>query len=256
MGLSPRVRGNPNTKYPQSSRIRSIPARTGEPTAERNERSPLPSLHVGETFRRGKARIYPRAYGGTAQLTGVARTERKVYPRAYGGTADAVKEVPIRAELRRSIPARTGEPVAIRAYGGTARLSTVYPRAYGGTADAVVVYPGYCRAPVYPRAYGGTGSNSSVRTTVYGLSPRVRGNQHPLGIGAEMIGSIPARTGEPLAARPLAKPNSSRVTPLVVLYQVHSVGIDYGLWRRAQRPDALLPGMVCSPKAGPAVMPG
>ena len=174
----------------------------------------------------GLATVYPRAYGGTANNRRGTRRTWGLSPRVRGNRSTS-KEHPVEA---RSIPARTGEP---QMFGDSIQVVKVYPRAYGepsvvGSAEAAIW--------VYPRAYGGTAEGTFDTERDTGLSPRVRGN--------------------PLAARPLAKPNSSRVTPLVVLYQVHSVGIDYGLWRRAQRPDALLPRMVCSPKPGPAVMLG
>ena len=131
-----------------------------------------------------------------------------------------------------SIPARAGEPRARRCWGG---WSTVYPRASGGTSGATVlgglVYglsprergnrpgspspcsrsrsiparagePRRCGRPhrlaeVYPRASGGTGYPISHRECAGGLSPRERGN---LLLGPELrpiLGSIPARAGEP-----------------------------------------------------------
>ena len=174
-------------------------------------------------------------------------------PRVRGNHVGAAGVV----RVDRSIPARTGEPLS--SFGVRSR-PTVYPRAYGGTSTGLGETSGETglsprvrgnhvgaagvvrvdrsipartgepfwravdrREPrVYPRAYGGTAKLVRRALKANGLSPRVRGN--------------------PLAARPLAKPNSSRVTTLVVLYQVHSVSIDYGLWRLAKRPDVLLTG--------------
>ena len=73
--------------------------------------------------------------------------------------------------LSGSIPARAGEP---------------QPSEFGLSDDGV-----------YPRACGGTVSVASVDALMSGLSPRVRGN--PLwGITIKFVmGSIPARAGEP-----------------------------------------------------------
>ena len=70
-----------------------------------------------------------------------------------------------------SIPARAGEPTT-----GASTLAgtTVYPRACGGTAVSV----------------------QSDHTTT-GLSPRVRGNRRHRGPRRNLLGSIPARAGEP-----------------------------------------------------------
>ena len=71
----------------------------------------------------------------------------------------------------RSIPARAGEPVA------------------------AAVAAGACA--VYPRACGGTVADECSITFSNGLSPRVRGNLADLIGWQEMVGSIPARAGEP-----------------------------------------------------------
>ena len=74
-------------------------------------------------------------------------------------------------ELRRSIPARAGEPLR----GGTRR----------------------CCSRVYPRACGGTFLRSFTPVPSTGLSPRVRGNPHRDRGQEARQGSIPARAGEP-----------------------------------------------------------
>ena len=74
-------------------------------------------------------------------------------------------------EAHGSIPARAGEPVPSF---GTER-----------------------RRGVYPRTCGGTGSESTKLKDVSGLSPHVRGNPVPSVRVTELVGSIPARAGEP-----------------------------------------------------------
>ena len=96
---------------------------------------------------------------------------------------------------RRSIPARTGEPITPQV---AKHVWRVYPRAYGGPAT-------FCRAQyggqVYPRAYGGTADRSTAGIEAEGLSPRVRGNRYRDRRGQRTSGSIPARTGEPYSSR-------------------------------------------------------
>ena len=77
----------------------------------------------------------------------------------------------VAAGYQGSIPARTGEPVAL-----TTRFSA---------------------GQVYPRAYGGTIGFPAVCWSKRGLSPRVRGNPLRDQFVCRRDGSIPARTGEP-----------------------------------------------------------
>ena len=55
----------------------------------------------------------------------------------------------------------------------------------------------HCHHRVYPRACGGTASRIVLSDTLYGLSPRVRGNQSGSIVSTVRAGSIPARAGEP-----------------------------------------------------------
>ena len=55
------------------------------------------------------------------------------------------------------------------------------------------------RAWVYPRVCGGTPIDFSPYPSLYGLSPRVRGNLTQLRAVAHDQGSIPACAGEPAA---------------------------------------------------------
>ena len=64
---------------------------------------------------------------------------------------------------------------------------------------------------VYPRACGGTEGYSVFLPKPGGLSPRVRGNRMHLRFLLALIGSIPARAGEPYAPAFPAGPN--RVYP-------------------------------------------
>ena len=143
-GLSPRVRGNRcASSICHTSRLGSIPARTGEPPAAATRH---PSLDP---------RSIPARTGGPCRRPQPSTVQAdRVYPRAYGGTSVlAGKRYPL--PERRSIPARTGEPRASGA-SDSRTTSTVYPRAYGGT-------------PPNHRPARGAGSHP-------GLSPRVRGN--------------------------------------------------------------------------------
>ena len=116
LGLSPRVRGNPTVTHSPPGRYGSIPACTGEP-ARSLSRYPTPT-------------VYPRVYGGTANLTLAMLPPKGLSPRVRGNRDDAGA---LRAG-QGSIPACTGEPP-----GRSARSSTtsVYPRVYGEPAHDV-----------------------------------------------------------------------------------------------------------------------
>ena len=91
-GLSPRVRGNLTGGHRSRTHCGSIPARTGEPNPA-NARKDAPP-------------VYPRAYGGTMAVAYSAPHLHGLSPRVRGNLTPAGVE-PI---LKRSIPARTGEP--------------------------------------------------------------------------------------------------------------------------------------------------
>ena len=133
-----------------------------------------------------------------------------------------------------SIPACTGEPVAMRK---RMQLLRVYPRMHGGTTKALLVLgvtlglsphargnhsfkyttlacsgsiPACTGEPdnrvsctfphkVYPRMHGGTLWVRHAASSDHGLSPHARGNQPVLQFSDEMVRSIPACTGEPPA---------------------------------------------------------
>ena len=122
-------------------------------------------------------------HGGTVLVELRQRLGRGLSPRARGNREHALGE-----QVRlRSIPACTGEPAPLR-------LSPTHHR-------------------VYPRVHGGTIPDVSLSEGVYGLSPRARGNPGDTGSAYVAPGSIPACTGEPLAA--LSLPSLPEVYPRV-----------------------------------------
>ena len=209
-GLSPRVRGNPNTP-----------------------RSPLPPRQV-----------YPRVCGGTAFDPHLMQNPDGLSPRVRGNPLGST--TPVRT--LGSIPACAGEPhrddcgpgrhqVYPRVCGGTVRLELpaniregLSPRVRGnpGFLDEPLIIVGSIpacagephrddcgpgRHQVYPRVCGGTEVSTLQRYTWTGLSPRVRGNPDECLRIFDIRGSIPACAGEPArAGRPGA---SCRVYPRV-----------------------------------------
>ena len=153
VGLSPRMRGNRDRRGEPRCPTRSIPAHAGEP------RPRLP--------RRGKARVYPRACGGTGTMLTCHGPHEGLSPRMRGNHRGAERGV----REHGSIPAHAGEP---RCRGAPSRRDGVYPRACGGTADT---HP-------YLVSKGG-------------LSPRMRGNPGDVHDAALGLRSIPAHAGEP-----------------------------------------------------------
>ena len=222
------MRGNLGVRNVGCRRRRSIPARAGEPATRRTPGLPT--------------RVYPRACGGTGH-----RLQRVGPPT---GLSPRVRGNPVRGgdapSIQGSIPARAGEPSTLPSL---TMYSEVYPRACGGTMITRWVgtlYKGLSprvrgnqRQPagghhpgrsiparagepfgrrriagfdrVYPRACGGTGSQQPEHGPVGGLSPRVRGNLFRLQIGVIVIGSIPARAGEPPESTATGRP--TRVYP-------------------------------------------
>ena len=154
-GLSPRVRGNHYIPDTGINPNRSIPARAGEP-ASRTASSPV-------------RRVYPRACGGTKRMIFRCHSERGLSPRVRGNRPGRGRAG--RAEARRSIPARAGEP-------HQQPQSSILPQ-------------------VYPRACGGTLTAATPDGTLLGLSPRVRGNRPATARASAVRRSIPARAGEP-----------------------------------------------------------
>ena len=218
MGLSPRGRGNLCLAMPQSRvhRARSIPAWAGEPRRIGGRRD-----FLGE-------RVYPRVGGGTRQCRHHLRRASGLSPRGRGNPG----HLPSNGLHPGSIPAWAGEPGS-----GEASYSAfwVYPRVGGGTSEQwedrmsldglsprgrgnQILHPahqgrlgsipawagepvgeGYHRIgyTVYPRVGGGTVIGSPVCASVYGLSPRGRGNLAPVVQHRLFQWSIPAWAGEP-----------------------------------------------------------
>ena len=149
-------------------------------------------------------------------------------PRVRGNRSVAIRAV----GSCRSIPACAGEP---EPEGGVLGQGWVYPRVCGGTGRRACriclliglsprvrgnlpVEPDYTaayrsipacagepnsiacskwRRAVYPRVCGGTTQSTIHRSTVSGLSPRVRGNLYDSGSKYQCQRSIPACAGEP-----------------------------------------------------------
>ena len=130
-GLSPRVRGNPNSSAFSHCRNGSIPACAGEPVLScseshgglsprvrgnqvecRPDSGTLGSIPAcaGEPFRRGDdhyvLKVYPRVCGGTKSDISGVRYWTGLSPRVRGNQIRHIR----RAILDRSIPACAGEP--------------------------------------------------------------------------------------------------------------------------------------------------
>ena len=217
MGLSPHVRGNRPCGCKPPTLEGSIPARAGEP----RRRACL-------CRRQG---VYPRTCGGTGRKIFSTRSMKGLSPHVRGNL-----EMALAAEgLQGSIPARAGEP-SVEAC--SVADSGVYPRTCGGThcaerpeaadlglsphvrgnLEAGDGFPGrdgsiparagepsafFCGVSiswVYPRTCGGTSSSQVHLLLSEGLSPHVRGNRAPVPARKFIVGSIPARAGEPRTA--------------------------------------------------------
>ncbi len=95
-GLSPRVRGNQCSACRNNEGLWSIPARAGEPPR-------LPRRNI-------RARVYPRACGGTTGFVELNLTVLGLSPRVRGNPPRHRNG----HRRRRSIPARAGEPRSAR----------------------------------------------------------------------------------------------------------------------------------------------
>ena len=133
------------------------------------------------TSSRTGGRVYPRTCGGTRG--------RLADDHVRGGLSPHVRGNPGASDRRRnangSIPARAGEPCSSAAFRSRRR---VYPRTCGGTLDQLA-------SPVFGA----------------GLSPHVRGNPTRSRSTSQIVGSIPARAGEPSPVR--RHPAAARVYP-------------------------------------------
>ena len=213
-GLSPRVRGNLDIEPRDRLEPGSIPARAGEPRF----------VSTGHVI----AQVYPRACGGTFTRPDGPVPPNGLSPRVRGNQGQIANP----NTCNGSIPARAGEPHRIpvlptlpavypRACGGTSRrpspfhrLSGLSPRVRGnrlvggGSFALTRSIPARAGEPsavltagfpikVYPRACGGTGNRWFPCNSPIGLSPRVRGNRSWWAWSGLLLGSIPARAGEP-----------------------------------------------------------
>ena len=195
-GLSPRVRGNRLALLALAVRVGFIPARAGEPRCparhRRRCRGSIPA-RAGEPGTVVPAntvwRVYPRACGGTSTSLSCTSRGAGLSPRVRGNP----RRVNKKHLLNGSVPARAGEPTAILAITSPNR--------------------------VYPRACGGTPGQRHGTADEYGLSPRVRGNLTGVHTVGRILGSIPARAGEPYRRRPGSP--SGRVYPRACGGTVH-----------------------------------
>ncbi len=112
MGLSPRVRGNPQAAVEGRLYRRSIPACAGEPKYRRNPHR--------------CRRVYPRVCGGTLPLPIPGARRGGLSPRVRGNRQRYGKG----NLYRGSIPACAGEPILP---GSPPCPGRVYPRVCGGT---------------------------------------------------------------------------------------------------------------------------
>ncbi len=214
MGLSPRVRGNPQPPRSWVVDGGSIPACAGEPCTR--QRRPTTT------------RVYPRVCGGTSYPSPLRASCLGLSPRVRGNRAPSSSP----GSPTGSIPACAGEPAPDQA---RLRRQRVYPRVCGGTylpASAEMSEAGLSprvrgnhecgvrdvrcfgsipacageppsslrRTPmrrVYPRVCGGTDGVCMAGGRGQGLSPRVRGNLPVSEPRPVELGSIPACAGEP-----------------------------------------------------------
>ena len=131
IGLSPRLRGNPDHPVARAICPRSIPALAGEPRLHLCVVKPIT--------------VYPRACGGTSVGISKSIREMGLSPRLRGNR----QEHSATGAGHRSIPALAGEPNhGVR--GGAGRA--VYPRACGGTWGKMQVVARY--AGLSPRLRG------------------------------------------------------------------------------------------------------
>ena len=172
-GLSPRVRGNPETRAMRqtgiglSPRVRGNPARAG---CSAGSQGSIPAC-AGEPGITGakprRSSVYPRVCGGTGRKFVGGGCLCGLSPRVRGNHEISRRH----AVSKGSIPACAGEP------GRGTSISTA--------------------AGVYPRVCGGSEFRIAKAREVGGLSPRVRGNHLCQGQRRPQRGSIPACAGEP-----------------------------------------------------------
>ena len=113
VGLSPRMRGNPQSAPESGICRRSIPAYAGEPAG-----APAPA---------GLCAVYPRVCGGTRAQSLSRRVRQGLSPRMRGNPSPP----PTPTARAGSIPAYAGEPRHLPQLPGGGE---VYPRVCGGTS--------------------------------------------------------------------------------------------------------------------------
>ena len=212
------MRGNLPLFHNKTRRLRSNPARAGEPGCRNISSSRAIGLSPrvrGNRYSAYSQGLYakglsPRVRGNRLHLTRKPPGTRSIPARAGEPTDGYAGRV-----ARRSIPARAGEPYAeslfLTSYTAAQGLS---PRVRGNhqyslflilcmrsiparAGEPPPVRPLLESSGVYPRACGGTRPVVSSPGHCQGLSPRVRGNHFPVHVRVPFRGSIPARAGEP-----------------------------------------------------------
>ncbi len=214
LGLSPRVRGNPQASQCGRLGLGPIPACAGEPAGA-----------DGARLRDG---AYPRVCGGTDLLPDFMFVNEGLSPRVRGNHVSDVAG----ALVPGPIPACAGEPVTSRSRAAAQRA---YPRVCGGTirrgssttcsrglsprvrGNPLRAHPArWCPGPIpacagepcdlnglfhdlraYPRVCGGTRREGASTARLSGLSPRMRGNHNGQDFVLIAPGPIPACAGEP-----------------------------------------------------------
>ena len=136
-GLSPRVRGNRNSRMGCYRSERSIPACAGEPAIE----SPFVN----------KAEVYPRVCGGTGTPERWTLGTSGLSPRVRGNPS----RIGEGEEYGRSIPACAGEPSRTEF---NRLVLSVYPRVCGGTGTEQ--WRARRRTGLSPRVRGNHGSHA------------------------------------------------------------------------------------------------
>ena len=143
---------------------------------------------------------YPRSHGATLGLWLTATQHQGLSPLARGNPQHPFK---LRG-IQGPIPARTGQPGQVPSLAGL----------WGA----------------YPRSHGATVSKEQKDWIAYGLSPLARGNQTHAYVQPQIVGPIPARTGQPddhngVDRRPRAYPRSHGATWVKVGMSLHHQGL-------------------------------
>ena len=173
LGLSPRVRGNPDPFRDGDYPVGSIPACAGEPAAA----APPAAAR----------RVYPRVCGGTKPRCSHRNSSPWVYPRVCGGTRLCLSEAALDQGLSPRVRGNRVAPVP-----GHLRHRSI-PRVRGTGATSVSIGRG---VGLSPRVRGNHKAVARDDLTA-GSIPRVRGNQFEQVRTGRKIWSIPACAGEP-----------------------------------------------------------